>query len=259
MDRDVAPHGHVAWVDVQSPDIKKSLPWYSALFGWENLGSADARMGYYTNATLRGRKVAGLGQTMEGSPFPPVWTVYISSTDIAATTKKVAELGGNVVVPPMEIPGQGFMAMYQDPTGAFFGAWQALSHKGSEVIGETGALLWNDLSTGDVPKALDFYTQLFDLTAEHVEMPEGDYYTLHKDGQMVGGLGSMPPGVPADHHPFWNTYIGVDDVDAAVAKIEATGGSKHSPPFDTPWGRMCPVKDPWGASFYVMKPAPDQE
>src|SRR5690606_24257411 len=141
-------------------------------FGWEYLGSADAQMGYYTNATLRGRKVAGLGQMMEGSPLPAVWTVYISSDDIAATTKKVTELGGTVIAPPMEIPGQGFMAMYQDPTGAYFGAWQALSHKGAEIIGETGTLLWNDLSTHDVPKALAFYTQLFDLTAEHVEMPD---------------------------------------------------------------------------------------
>ncbi len=258
MNREVAPHGHVAWVDVQSPDIKKSRPWYADLFGWKYEGGDDPQMGFYTNAQLRGRNVAGLGQMMAESPFPAVWSLYFATDDIAATTSKVAELGGTVVVPPMEIPTQGHMAVYQDPTGAFFGAWQSLSHKGSQVIGETGALLWNDLSTGDIPKALAFYTQLFGLTAEKVDMPDGEYFTLSKDGQMIGGLGGMPPGIPEDHHPSWNTYLGVEDVDAAVAKIEATGGGKHSPPFDTPWGRMCPVKDPWGASFYVMKPAPDQ-
>jgi uncharacterized protein len=258
MDREKAPHGHVAWVDVQSPDIKKSRPWYADLFGWKYTGGDDPQMGFYTNAQLRGRNVAGLGQMTEGSPFPAVWSVYFATDDIAATSAKVKELGGTVVVPPMEIPKQGHMAIFQDPTGAFFGAWQSLAHKGAQVIGETGALLWNDLSTGNVDTALEFYTQLFGLTAEKVDMPEGEYYTLHKEGQMIGGLGGMPPGIPEDHPPFWNTYLGVDDVDAAVAKIEGSGGSKHSPPFDTPWGRMCPVKDPWNASFYVMKPAPDQ-
>ena len=51
-------------------------------------------------------------------------------------------------------------------------------------------------------------------------------------------------------------YIGVDDVDATVAQIEAKGGKALMPAFDIPQGRIAMVADPQGNPFYVMKPVP---
>src|SRR3546814_13015841 len=58
---------------------------------------------------------------------------------------------------------------------------------------------------------------------------------------------AMPP-------PVWLGYIGVDDVDAAVAKIKQVGGDVHLPPTDIPnVGRFAMVADPQGVVFYVMR------
>jgi predicted enzyme related to lactoylglutathione lyase len=60
-----------------------------------------------------------------------------------------------------------------------------------------------------------------------------------------------PEGGPP---PGWFGYIGVDDVDAAVARIQSAGGSVHMPPTDIEGvGRLAMVADPQGVVFYVMK------
>ena len=64
-----------------------------------------------------------------------------------------------------------------------------------------------------------------------------------------------PDGV----RPGWLGYIGVDDVDAAVAGITAAGGSLQMPARDLAnMGRIAMVADPQGAPFYVMRGAIDQ-
>src|SRR5260221_3465098 len=49
--------------------------------------------------------------------------------------------------------------------------------------------------------------------------------------------------------PMWNTYIAADNVDDAVAKVEAAGGQVAMQPFDImDAGRMAFVIDPSGAA-----------
>jgi predicted enzyme related to lactoylglutathione lyase len=84
-----------------------------------------------------------------------------------------------------------------------------------------------------------------------------DYATFHLPGDEapMGGLGGMMgmDGFPS----HWIVYLGVVDVDAAVAFVEANGGHILSPGFDTPFGRMAAVTDPFGASFWVTAPLAD--
>jgi predicted enzyme related to lactoylglutathione lyase len=48
-------------------------------------------------------------------------------------------------------------------------------------------------------------------------------------------------------------YVGVEDVDAAAAKVTATGGTVHVPPTDIPnVGRFSVVADPHGAAFSLF-------
>ena len=52
-------------------------------------------------------------------PVPPFWGVYFTVTDTDATVERVKELGGNLVMGPMDIePGR--FAVPTDPTGAAF-------------------------------------------------------------------------------------------------------------------------------------------
>jgi predicted enzyme related to lactoylglutathione lyase len=45
--------------------------------------------------------------------------VYFGADDVAATSGRVQELGGRILVPPLEIP-MGSLAVAQDPQGAVF-------------------------------------------------------------------------------------------------------------------------------------------
>ena len=64
--------------------------------------------------------------------------------------------------------------------------------------------------------------------------------------------GSMPP--------FWAMYVGRTETRGAVAHIKRLGGSELSPVIDVPdVGRMQMMKDPQGAAFYIIQPAPSEE
>ena len=79
------------------------------------------------------------------------------------------------------------------------------------------------------------------------------------DGGFAGGvLGLTDEMRQHGAKPTWLGYIGVDDVDATVAQIEAKGGKALMPAFDIPQGRIAMVADPQGNPFYVMKPVPPE-
>ncbi len=53
-------------------------------------------------------------------PGPPSWLYYVSVEDVNAAVGKVKELGGQVPVGPMEVPGGDLIAQCLDPQGACF-------------------------------------------------------------------------------------------------------------------------------------------
>jgi uncharacterized protein len=65
---------------------------------------------------------------------PPHWLVYFTSTDVDAAASRIGELGGQVTVPPMAIPGVasepgeevsgGRICVAQDAQGAAFGLFE---------------------------------------------------------------------------------------------------------------------------------------
>ena len=55
----------------------------------------------------------------EMGDVPPSWGVYFSVEDCDASVERVQELGGRLIVPPMDIP-PGRFAVVADPAGAVF-------------------------------------------------------------------------------------------------------------------------------------------
>ena len=51
-------------------------------------------------------------------PMPPTWGCYVTVDDVDAVLARCAALGGKTLVPPMDIPAVGRMAVLQDPQGA---------------------------------------------------------------------------------------------------------------------------------------------
>jgi predicted enzyme related to lactoylglutathione lyase len=58
---------------------------------------------------------------------------------------------------------------------------------------------------------------------------------------------------PADMPPHWMNYFAVDDCDKAAEKTTELGGTVHQAPFDSPYGRIAVISDPWGATLSLMQ------
>jgi predicted enzyme related to lactoylglutathione lyase len=110
---------------------------------------------------------------------------------------------------------------------------------------------WVDLQTTDQPAAKAFYAGLFGWTYDDQPMGEGAVYSMAKLGdENVAAIAPQSPEMAAaGAPPMWNTYLAVDSVDDAVAKVEAAGGQVAMQPFDVmDAGRMAFVMDPSGAA-----------
>lgn len=242
----------VIWADVSTPDINKARTFYGELLGWSFTGGDDEKMGFYTTGNREGRRVAAMAVPPDRSE-PPAWNIYIGTESADETAKKVAAAGGKTLAPPMDIMDLGRMAYFQDSTGAKFGVWQPKVHTGLQLHGEPGAMAWHEVYTRDSKKALEFYAKVFGLKSEKMEGM--DYWTLYAGDHMVGGLMQMGESFPKDEGSHWNTYFAVADTDASEKKLVKLGGKVRQPAFDTPYGRMAAVTDPFGAEFCIIRPA----
>ncbi|MCX4691760.1 VOC family protein [Streptomyces sp. NBC_01408] len=249
--------GTPCWIDLMVPDQQAALDFYCDLFGWQGeIGPAET--GGYSVCTLKGKPVAGIMKAMnpDGTvpdPMPPtVWTTYLATDSLDSTLKSVTDAGGTVMMPAMDVMELGRMAVIADPTGAVVGLWEAGSFDGAGIVNEHGALIWNELGTGDKDAAAAFYSAVLPVTTAPAQMDGAEGYTEFKvGGRSVAGMMSldeMPPGTP----PYWMAYFQVDDVDSIQAAATRAGGNVLAPAFDMPVGRMAVLTDPQGAPFAVI-------
>jgi uncharacterized protein len=93
-----------------------------------------------------------------------------------------------------------------------------------------GVSCWVDIEEADVEEAARFYGVLFGWTFLETE-PKLRYLIARRDDQDAAGIGHLnSPGVSAAHSPAWNTYISVQDIEQAAARIVAAGGRITEPP-----------------------------
>ena len=123
------------------------------------------------------------------------------------------------------------------------------------MANQHGDFIWYELLTTDTDAAAGFYAAVIGWESRRTEASNYDYRIFAIDGTDVAGLMPIPADAAgADMRPGWLGYIGVDDVDAAIAAIVKAGGAQHVPPTDIPGvGRFAMVADPQGIVFYVMR------
>jgi hypothetical protein len=123
-------------------------------------------------------------------------------------------------------------------------------------VNETGALVWNELLSRDYDTAKEFYTAVFSYTYTDIGGDAFQYSTIEVDGHTIGGIGAMPPQVPAEIPSHWRTYFSVDNCDETVELSTKLGGSVLRPAEDMEYGRHADLTDPQGAAFSVITPTP---
>ncbi len=245
--------GTPSWADLSSPDVKASVSYYDALFGWKAIETGSKEeTGGYRMFLLGGKPVAGIG-SLPPDGQPPVWATYVTVDDAEATAAKVVEAGGNTMMPPMDVLTAGRMAVFADPEGAVFCVWQPRDHKGAAFVREHGALSWVELGTRDPDSALAFYKAVFGWEADAGDLKGESGYALWRlDGEPVAGIMAIGDRFPEDVPPHWMTYFGADDVDALAAKGAEVGGQIVVEPRAVNGTRFAVLADPIGSVFGII-------
>jgi uncharacterized protein len=113
-------HGAFSWNELMTTDPAAASAFYGRLFGWTGK-DMDMGTGPYHVVSLGETQVGGIMGLPPGAQgMPPNWGCYITVDDVGATTDQCVALGGKVVMPAMDVPGVGRMAVLQDPQGAVF-------------------------------------------------------------------------------------------------------------------------------------------
>ena len=111
--------GCFCWNELATRDAEAARAFFSKLLGWE-FAKDEASPSPYYMIQNRGRDNGGM-VVMDDSwgEIPPQWTVYFTVDDTDATIKRLEQLGGQVRVPPVDIP-VGRFAVVADNQGAQF-------------------------------------------------------------------------------------------------------------------------------------------
>jgi predicted enzyme related to lactoylglutathione lyase len=244
--------GTPCWVDVTSPELERSLAFYTELFGWTADQDPRPEAGGYTMLSKDGKLVAAASPPQQDG-MPSFWTTYLASDDVDDTAARIQEAGGSLLMEPFDVFEAGRMVVAQDPTGAVFGVWQAGEHHGSQLGNEPGSFTWNECQTTDPVAAAEFYRSVFGYEVDEWDLGQGEPYRVLKVGEKgVAGMSTIGPemeGTP----PNWATVFSVADTDASVEKAQELGAAVLVPPTDLPdIGRFAVLRDPVGAVFQVL-------
>jgi uncharacterized protein len=241
------PQGRPCWADIGTSDVAAAVAFYGELFGWTYV-AFGSEGGGYGQFLQDGKQVAGIGPATDEARGTS-WSLYLATDDVIATAGLVTANGGQIVEGPMDVMEEGSMAVFTDPAGAYFSAWQAGRHVGSELFNVPGSLGWADLYTPDVAAVKRFYASVFSMSYEDTAMASEPYTIVSVGGEQVAGL-FTPPG--AEGMPsYWMPYFKVVDVDASLDTAVRHGGTELMRS-DYPGGRLGILSDPQGAAVGIL-------
>jgi predicted enzyme related to lactoylglutathione lyase len=128
------------------------------------------------------------------------------------------------------------------------------------IAGYTRRVLLVNIDVDDLPRAERFYAAAFDLRVgrrfgdagvELVGLPAAIYL-------LAKPAGSTPaPGAAGrDYARHWTPIhldLVVDDLDAAIARVETAGARREGEVREARWGRLAVFVDPFGHGFCLVQ------
>ena len=117
--------------EIPADNLEKMKKFYGDLFGWK-IEKMPGGMEYWGIQTVpvddKGMAMRpGVNGGMMKRQMPEQKPVnYISVESVDEYSKKAVNLGGQIVVPKMEIPGMGWWALALDPEGNQIGLFEIL-------------------------------------------------------------------------------------------------------------------------------------
>src|SRR5438552_5509696 len=130
--------GTFCWPELLTTDQNAAKKFYTSQFGWKTNDIPLGPDAVYTIFQKNGKDLAALWKLSPDQTkkmgMPPNWNPYVAVTSADQSAAKAKQLGGTVLVEPMDVMDKGRMAAIKDPTGAAFSIWQAKSSIGASVL-----------------------------------------------------------------------------------------------------------------------------
>ena len=249
--------GDFIWYELLTGDADAAQAFYASVLDWKITPSSMPDIDYREIEATEGH-VGGLMQItseMAEHGAQPCWIGYIAVDNVDASVAGITAAGGSEMMPAMDIPNVGRIAMVADPHGAPFYVMTPVGEGESNAYSKDrpriGHCAWNELMTPDQAASWAFYGQHFGWVKDgEMDMgPMGSYEFISHDGM----LGAIMKGTPEMGPPHWNQYFRVADIDTAVAAIAAGGGKVLMGPMEIPGGDYSlNGVDPQGAHFGLV-------
>jgi len=251
-------HGNFVWYELLTTDVVSATEFYSAVIGWSVTEAGMDRP--YRILNTEGRGIGGmlaLPQDALNQGARPSWIGYIGVSDVDAEVGRLAGMGGGLYRAAETIPGVGRFAVVHDAEQAPFVLFTPTPDGGGPARlapGTPGDIGWRELHATDREAAFAFYAEMFGWTkAEVIDLgPMGLYQLVASDGATLGGMMTRMAAMPG---AFWLYYINVEDINAAMARVTASGGQVVNGPHQVPGGSwIAHALDREGAFFAMVGP-----
>lgn len=249
--------GDFVWYELLTTDADAAQRFYAGVVGWTVADSGMAAMDY--RILDAGDGSAGgmmqLTSEMRNGGARPAWIGYVGVPDVDAALDDWTSAGGSVLMPPMDVPDVGRMAMLADPDGVPIYVMRGATDEASTVfrVESPRHVRWNELAARDDAAALRFYQDRFGWTREGAMPmgPMGDYSFIAANGVTIGAM----MRVQGDGQPRWLHYFGVEDIDKAARQVASGGGTVLDGPHEIPGGEFSvQARDPQGVDFGLVGP-----
>lgn len=262
------PTGSFIWYELMTTDIAGATAFYDAVIGWKIAPQNSAPSETGVDYRMIGRDDGGFaGGALALSPAmieggaQTGWLGYIYVPDVDAHAARIVAEGGVLCMPAVTMEGVGRMAMVLDPQGIAFYLMTPQPPADAPdatstvfTVDQPQTVRWNELVAPDDDAAVAFYTSRFGWTQQGA-MPMGDlgdYRFIQCDGVTIGAIMKKAAFMP---RAGWTFYVGVRDIDAAVAAVKTCGGTMVDEPMQIPGGEFSAhAIDPQGAFFGIVGP-----
>lgn len=182
---------------------------------------------------------------------PAHWLGQVAVDDVEESASRLVALGGERLGPSVQVDAEVSYATVRDPFGAVVAVRRDATTRPTQA-----PVAWHQLHTTDAERAMGLYAELCGwVHTQTVDVPEpkgGHRLFAYREGQApVGAIANTArwPGV----HAHWLFHFPVPDLDAAVSRVRALGGTALDP-ISLPdlQLRLAACEDPQGAAFGLV-------
>jgi uncharacterized protein len=115
-----------SYFEIQAEDLERAIQFYQTIFGWTFTRAEGLPIEYWRIQTNgpRGGLLPRPAKAPEPGHGTNAFVCSIEVTDFEATAKKIAGVGGKVVLPKFAVPGVCWQGYFLDTEGNAFGIFQ---------------------------------------------------------------------------------------------------------------------------------------